>query len=325
MQEELATHFPDWAQISVAYMGTYLGVDIGPASIDGFWTRPIKKYLDRAKQWGSLGLGLQYAAVAYLVYVLPVLSFLAQFRDPDDNVRKAEERALALMVPGPYRWCVLEDYFHLAELYGQTVSFPRLDHVCLAAKARLFCLENRARGGLDISGKTRRLQRAVENASGFSRYTRWFTWYYQGILAQIAGATDQLETRGLDLKALMRKAAGQDLEGRTTSDQRARRKKTLQRTIRKSLDEGVFVDAVERMRQKLDRWHLEGLPGRTAPRCVAALRALKSLVRARLFCAPCGMGGALKGAFSALVLAASIAVRHSAAIVWSTTRFAEWR
>ena len=42
---------------------------------------------------GKLGMGLQFATAAYQVYILPVLSFLAQFKKPDDSVLAAEAQA----------------------------------------------------------------------------------------------------------------------------------------------------------------------------------------------------------------------------------------
>jgi len=151
ISRELVTSFSQWANISVAYHAKYLGVLVGPTSVDTFWDHAIKKYLDRAKQWGKLGLGLQFAAVACKTYVLPTLGFLAQFKRPSQKVLEAETKALAFMGPGPYKWCTKEDLYHCHESWGQQVSFPNVEDLCLAARCRLMQFENCAHGGGWIS------------------------------------------------------------------------------------------------------------------------------------------------------------------------------
>ena len=138
----------------MAYKGKYLGVQVGPDSGDTFWDHAIAKYLGRAKAWGELGMGLHYSIVAYRTYVLPVLSFLAQFKRPSPKVLAAETKALTLMVPGPYQWCSKEDLYHLGKHWGQPLSFPRLDDMCLAARTRLHLFENADRYGLDTRKNT---------------------------------------------------------------------------------------------------------------------------------------------------------------------------
>ena len=116
-RNELAATFPVWAEVQVAYSSVYLGV-VGPEGGKDFWDKAILKFEKRASEWGKVGLGLQYATLAYSIYILPILSFLAQFKVLDDEVFQAEASALAHMVPGPYRWMLKEDFFSLATHYG---------------------------------------------------------------------------------------------------------------------------------------------------------------------------------------------------------------
>ena len=103
VQRELVATYPEWADVQVAYSGVYLGVNIGPDSAKGFWDKALQKFERRAQDWGKVGLGLQYATLAYTVYVFPILSFLAQFKIPDEGVLASEDKALRAMVPGPFR------------------------------------------------------------------------------------------------------------------------------------------------------------------------------------------------------------------------------
>jgi len=93
VKAELVSAFPTWADMHVAYSGVYLGVSIGPLGHEDFWSKAVQKFLRRAKDWGRVGLGLYWTSLAYSTYVLPVLSFLAQFRIPSADVISAEDAA----------------------------------------------------------------------------------------------------------------------------------------------------------------------------------------------------------------------------------------
>ena len=133
VERELVTSFPEWAGMQVAFSGTYLGVDIGPGGISNFWVKAVRKYLERARPWSKAGLGLQLATLAYSVYVLLVLGFLAHFKSPNAAALQAEEEALRVMVPGPYKWCRQVDLYVLKHHFGQSRSFPCLSKVLGAA------------------------------------------------------------------------------------------------------------------------------------------------------------------------------------------------
>ena len=77
-KEFINAHLPDWCNITVADKGTYLGFDIGPNGYATNWEKATRKYLQRSKEWAELGLGMSHAAAAYAIYILPVLTFLAQ-------------------------------------------------------------------------------------------------------------------------------------------------------------------------------------------------------------------------------------------------------
>ncbi len=285
VQRELAQHFSDWATITVAFSGTYLGVLVGPDSHDSFWGKAIKKYLDRAKSWGKLGLGLQFSTVAYCTYVLPTLSFLAQFKRPNQAVLEAEKKAINLMVPGPYCWCLLSDFHVLGSHFGQAASFPRLQDLCLAARTRLKTFENRRLGGLGIRAKSGAIRQGIRNINNTKRYARWFSWFQHGIVEDILSCEEELSQRGLEIGNLLDIAAGplSDVPSEAEVEKRRiRQRKCFQRTIRGELSRITFTDSTERMRHKLGRWGLMGLPAHTAARCIRALQRLKTGVPPRV-------------------------------------------
>ena len=61
----------------------------------------MRKYLERSSFWGQAGGGLHVAALAYSVYVLPVLSFVAQLEDLPPGWEDLEARCMKNLVRCP--------------------------------------------------------------------------------------------------------------------------------------------------------------------------------------------------------------------------------
>jgi len=147
---------PDWGGVNIAGAAKYLGFYVGPDKSDTSWSSPIKKYKDRAKQWGTLGFGMLLTLQAYQVYVSSVLQFIAQLEPLPYNFEDIERGAVRSLLPGPTAWMLpgcLKDATHM--------HFPTalvdLVAVAQAAKVRVARFENVLHGGLDIHGRARRL------------------------------------------------------------------------------------------------------------------------------------------------------------------------
>ena len=218
--------------------------------------------------------------MAYKTYVLPTLGFLAQFKRPSQKVLEAETKALAFMVPGPYKWCTKEDLYHCHESWGQQVSFPNVEDLCLAARCRLMQFENCAHGGLDIQGKKNDLGATLQNLDRVGRLSLWHSWYEDGMLANIHSSQAELAAEGLSIQDVLRQTLPEDDEMDEASKFRWQ-KKHFQATIRSLLYKRRAYDQTERLRHKLDRWGLPGLPGRNAIRCGKMLRMLHTCVPPR--------------------------------------------
>ena len=72
LMKTLCDVFSWWSRVSTNSKGTYLGFVIGPGADESSWDKPLKKCLASARFWGKSGVGLQYAACAYTIYVLPI-------------------------------------------------------------------------------------------------------------------------------------------------------------------------------------------------------------------------------------------------------------
>ena len=125
----------------------YLGVMIGPDAELQTWDEPTQKYISRSKRWAQLGIGLNWSIKMYNVFVFSVLSFMAQFYEPLQELYKEEEYALKRLMPGPRNW-IKKDLILTLSTWGGYIGDPQsLQHVALASKYRLIVSERCFRNG----------------------------------------------------------------------------------------------------------------------------------------------------------------------------------
>lgn len=153
---------PDWGGVSIAGAAKYLGYFVRPARESQSWSGPLSKYLERAKTWGKLGLGMLITLQAYQVYICSVLQFVAQLEPVPGNFLDKERQAAQALFPGPTAWIVhpcLKDarYMHLP------IALMDMQAVAKAAQVRVMRCENLADGGLQVA---RRAGRLLENFHG---------------------------------------------------------------------------------------------------------------------------------------------------------------
>ncbi len=226
-------------------------------------------------------MGLHFSTIAYQTYVLPVLSFLAQFKKPNEKALEAEDKAIRMLVPGPGQWCLKEDFYRLQQCWGQHRSFPSLTDLSLAARTRLYKFENFMRGGLGVKSKFRALQNVIRDHDSIGRWPEWFSWFNGGIIADVFSCEEELRTLELSIPSLIEAAAPPVEEGDERRTHKLRRR-NFQRTVRRAIFSTHKYNEVERMRHKLGRWCLGDFPGVTSSRCIKALRSLRGLVPPRV-------------------------------------------
>ena len=98
LRREIASLSTFWGNIHVAGYGKYPGFMIGPEAGDRSWMEPLRKFIRTATLWSQSALGLQFSIVAYSVYVLPILGFVAQLSAPPEEALQLESKALRIMV-----------------------------------------------------------------------------------------------------------------------------------------------------------------------------------------------------------------------------------
>ena len=95
---------PTWGEFTVRRHATYLGFEVGPERAQSSWTKPLQKYISRARRWRAVGGGMLITILAYRVYIFPVLCFLMQLDRLPPDWAEYEQKACALLFPGPRCW-----------------------------------------------------------------------------------------------------------------------------------------------------------------------------------------------------------------------------
>ena len=181
---------------------------------------------------------------------------------------------MRLMVPGPFRWVLETDLQQLSESYGQSRSFPRLRSMVHASQLRAFLYEDANQGGLHIGSRMRELRYWIRNSDYINRYSTWYDWFENGPVSTLHRNEEELRAKGIRCSQVC-----EELRDRSYLDEdriQRRIKITFQKEVRLRIDKLGKVCAEDRMRHKLERWNLSGLPRVTAGRCITALRILKS-------------------------------------------------
>ena len=109
VRTQLTEQVPIWKDVGVAWWATYLGFATGPGKMNHSWDKAFAKYTERIRAWGWAALGLQYAATAYNIYVMSVLSFVAQLEEPPERILHAELHGLRRVARGPGNWAKPSD------------------------------------------------------------------------------------------------------------------------------------------------------------------------------------------------------------------------
>ena len=246
--------------------------------------KPLEKALSRAKLWGQVALGLQFAAVVYRVYVASTLSFVLQLDNLPTDWPAWEGRMMRALVPGPSRWSDADDLHGLRRDFGFAQDFPDLRQIAAAAKLRVMQYEARQQGGLQVQEWLRRLADAERAFAQNVRLCLWRGWFDASFCHILAAATRDLRAEGISALRIRRHAAGEVQEPFTPAqEQRARQH--FQRSATTLLQNSHARFPEVRMRQRLEHWDLPLFPRIRAQRAVAMLQRLSAMSPPRVFAA----------------------------------------
>lgn len=254
----LAAEAPDWGGIRVATAMKYLGFIVGPGRQVDAWTAPVRKYLDRARFWGSRGLGLLTSLQAYRVFIASTLQFVAQLEELPPDFLAIEERAVRHLLPGPRGWMSAACAKDL-----RAIHFPEqiinMTAVALAAKARVHKFEAGSSGGLQVEERVGRLERpGAEHCS--VAHAAWSDGWVRNSFSHILSRAAR---RSRDLLRAHAADAGW-----------AQSRAGWQSRMAKLVAGPSGGQAMLHLRLRLDRWPLAVLRGHRVGRAVRVLEVL---------------------------------------------------
>ena len=245
---------PLWTYICVQTYGKYLGFWVGPGSTDHIWTKPLHKYLQRAKEWASLNLGMFFNLLAYKTFISSVLSFTMQLAEDPSTLLDYSMTALRLLLAGPGNWITIADASHLKSAFCFPIEFTPLQSLSLAIKARIL-----ATIAPDASIKARELEHALITY-GRRTFPTWHQNCFFTTLDRCRSTLQEKDITSSTVKACMKHTGN-------LSFQNVARQMITSRY-------GVCYYSESRVRQKLVCWKLSGIPGLQERRIIGNMRLL---------------------------------------------------
>ena len=225
----------------------------------------MAKFRERVGGWPWSMLGLHFATTVFNAYARSVLGFTAQVARITNKTNKAEEEGLRRAAPGPGVWATKEDLQHL-HCYGMPRSFNSLEAVAQAAKLRMCTNENVKNGGLKLSECVERISAAGRSLT-FPMRAAWWAEWRQGSLPNILSENKQeMAAKGISGQDVLQDLTAQLRGSHTEAEAERRARKKLQKAICKKIQEAESYQTHYRVRHKLERWRLPGLPRQTADR-----------------------------------------------------------
>jgi len=208
-------HFK-WYGAKVDSSAEYLGFRIGPGRGEGPWNKALSKYLQRAKEWGTVGLSLHYSVKIYNTYILPVLSFVAQLEEVPSTFDKVEKQAMAALIPGPNKWISPDAVKSLHRGYGMPCEARDFRIVSAATKLRVAANEDRDNGGLRMKERRHELYMEVDKARRSDEWKlellAWEGWFRNSHAEVVWRAVEDLYDKGISIPKL-RKLTERKQEG----------------------------------------------------------------------------------------------------------------
>ena len=195
-------------------------------------------------------------SVAYNVYIAPVLEYAAQLLVPAERILDAESTALRKLALGPGNWIVQRDLENLAQL-GFKYDFRTISSTAMAAKLRVM---------MDTSPDAQAKRDQLRNAYLEADFRPFGFSIRSSFVYILAENLERLQACGVRCNP---------------SSTQSR----LQTSIKAAIQP---YDATERIRQKIQRWKLEGAPGLLSRRIHANLEAVGKI------CRPCTTSAVLR-------------------------------
>jgi hypothetical protein len=282
-QENLGRQFPVWAAIRVQFVAKYLGFMLGPKREHRSFEKPLQKYSRRAEEWGRIGAGLCCTTVAYKVYILSTMTFVAQLEILPPSWPEAEAAALRRLLPGPGAWIQPVDA-HRLEQMGTPSGFLDLQAVSVAARFRLACCESVSSGGLQVVARAAALRRLGETTDFAVRAGCWHNWISTSYIFQLDAAVDIFRRRGIT-QVTIENNISEDAMRPFTQSTWLRIRRGFQKAAAHIIASPDVAALETRLRLRLERWAIPEFPRIRAARALVVLNRLRNLAPPRVVAA----------------------------------------
>ena len=140
IKSRIKSKWPHLADLDVAYLAKYLGLWFGPKDAkEASWRKPLLKFAQRCDIAGSLNSGATLTIAGANIYGYSTLSFVAQVREPTEEMIKLSKHCNRKLLGGPYHWLpdslagVMQSHLYLANAPLTIVDY------CLAIRLRVIC------------------------------------------------------------------------------------------------------------------------------------------------------------------------------------------
>ncbi|CAK0855842.1 unnamed protein product, partial [Prorocentrum cordatum] len=268
---------PDWGTVRIAHSGTYLGFEVGPAAAESGWDAPLRMYEKAVCNWAARTHGMHVATLAYNVFAISKLQYVAQLHGAPPDRSRLEQWAIQSLFPGPCK-CLppgvaqqLRDEFKMpCQQVSLTIASP-------AAQLRVALAGGDYRRCLRLDELRGRLERARSRAaaSSWDIEWRWNAWFTPGPVQKLQSAMTSLARQGITESSVVEQGAGRGPRPITLATWRPARRR-LQSSAATLLRRRYWLRVGFAQRSaKVGRWRDPGsLPGRRAQRCRLVMQRL---------------------------------------------------
>jgi len=285
VKQRVAAAIPDWGRMVFDTSAKYLGYVLGPGREEKSWIKPLRKFHSRATAWGQSGGGLHLTAVAYAVYVMPVLQFVAQLEPPPQDWQHQETAAFRKLIPSPGNGGMPRLAKFLADC-GMPKSFATFAHTARAAKLRVAAREAEARGGLRVQERSAALRRTEQQTDFLVRAVRLRGWLQSAYVHNLSDELAHFRRRGVTPRSLEHDLVRGAPRPWTRAQAHTARKGLQRAATAKLTDAADFATEGRRvLRSALDRWNVEVLPGHRVDRLLGTLRWIHGVAPPRVVAA----------------------------------------
>ena len=281
--QEFQRLHPIWHDITIASKAKYLGFILGPGRDHDSYLKPIAKYIQRASDWNTVGCGLALSTMAYNVYILPVLLFVAQLDAPPTTWKQAEAKVLRKLLPGPAHWFKPGALRSISSL-GFPKDFPDLMELTKAVQYRVATTEASATGGLDIMDRARTPHNSIIHSDYIGRTAIWKDGFDRSYILQLSNTITHCQDKGINQHSLEAEL-GHGSPRPYTAQMTKSIRRQWQRTIWTRIKPDHFPDLHEYMRSKLNRWSISVFPRRRTDRARLVYQTLRDMVPPRVLAA----------------------------------------